>query len=425
MRRIPTFDPSVATTKPYISIGSPGTGSKILLYNESPYNLDLDFYNGDASVLHAWEARYWLLDGETPQIGWSIDTSLNVTNPPISAVMGELYNPNEQIQGSYPMALIRQASVGNPGGLQTTVSSATSIINDNNPVSTQMIESTAVGQSGSCTKINNDGIWQVSEIIGGALVQWLKTQTTDPIVQLGAISHLVEILGNLTIDGNTTHTGTSTFTGNDTHNGTLIASGGVNTNTIRDNVAGNTQFTLSNTSPQVTAPNDVLVSGKETVTGQITGNAALPSIIAQHGINCTTPGDTYLVGSSGFAIVTTDALNKILTLNGPNSGGGGSMNLQVGGVSYGVIDSTGIKLNVAGTAFKFATGNSGIGRWSFFDGTGTGTYNHNLGAIPSTVIPITSVVGSATQGYDTLTTTQAHVTLGAANNFRATCWKDS
>lgn len=201
MRIIPSFDPSVTTTQPYISVGAADANCKLLLYNESNYNLALDFQNGSSSILHAWEARYWTLDGDTPQVNWSIESILNLTNPPISSIKGELYGKNEKVEGSYPIALIRQASVGNPGGLQTSVNNAVGIVNDNNPVGSQMIEATLQGQTNSSWKFNNDATGQLSVLIGGILVQILKTANVDPVVTLGALSHMVEVLGDFKVDG--------------------------------------------------------------------------------------------------------------------------------------------------------------------------------------------------------------------------------
>lgn len=46
-------------------------------------------------------------------------------------------------------------------------------------------------------------------------------------------------------------------------------------------------------------------------------------------------------------------------------------------------------------------------------GTGTGTVNHNLGAVPDFMAITTHVNGSQTVGYDSETSTQVHVTAGA------------
>lgn len=48
-----------------------------------------------------------------------------------------------------------------------------------------------------------------------------------------------------------------------------------------------------------------------------------------------------------------------------------------------------------------------------FSGTGSGTFNHNLGTTPKIVIPMTHVSGSQTMGYDSENATQVHITAGS------------
>lgn len=210
MRLIPPFDPSQATTHPYVDIGAANVNCKMLLYNESPYNIDLNFDNGNTSTLHAWEARYWTLDADTRQVGWKINTALAVTGPPISLVMGELYNEYEKVEGSYPMALIRQASVG---GTVTTSAGAT-LSNSGNSSGSNVVSVSSTAAPGNTWTLTNDGLFHLLVTIAGALVNAINTQEVDPILQLGAAAHMVEVLGNLTVDGTATVTGQLTATAN-------------------------------------------------------------------------------------------------------------------------------------------------------------------------------------------------------------------
>lgn len=104
-----------------------------------------------------------------------------------------------------------------------------------------------------------------------------------------------------------------------------------------------------------------------------------------------------------------------------------SQTLSVQGSSSldnGAITSDGIG-NVVATSLKCGspkittTGYTGItgdqlARLGSSAGTGTGTFNHNLGAIPDFVAITTHAVnGSQTVGYDSETSTQIHVTTGA------------
>lgn len=210
MRRIPSFDPSqpVVASNAYINIGAADPGSKILLYNESPYNIDLDFMNGNTPILHAWEARYWTLDGDQAQIGWLVDSALNVTTPPISLVMGELYGANEKIEGSYPMALIRQASVGNE--VTTNTSNSQTLTNTGNPAGTNVVTMNSTSSVGSTFTLTNDGLLALAVTIAGALqtvLQSFEPASGGTILKEGAASYLTEQLGNLQVDGTLTAKG--------------------------------------------------------------------------------------------------------------------------------------------------------------------------------------------------------------------------
>lgn len=66
---------------------------------------------------------------------------------------------------------------------------------------------------------------------------------------------------------------------------------------------------------------------------------------------------------------------------------------------------------------------NGLGRTSLFNGTGSGTYNHNLGATPTFLVPIVNQLGSATQGFDSVGSTTCHLTLGASLTFTCLAWR--
>lgn len=204
MLPIPPFDPRNLALYPQgmgkIDVGAADAGSKLLLYNLSPANMQIDFLNGNISLLHAGEVRYWTLDGDTRQVEWKIISVLNITNPPISELNGELYRPDEKIEGQFPFSLLHQISVGNPGGLATT-SSGTTIVNDGNAAGVSIIETTVSGQSASSVSLTNDALMRLAVIVAGTLIQVLKTNITDPVLQLGAAGKLVEVLGNLKVAG--------------------------------------------------------------------------------------------------------------------------------------------------------------------------------------------------------------------------------
>lgn len=81
------------------------------------------------------------------------------------------------------------------------------------------------------------------------------------------------------------------------------------------------------------------------------------------------------------------------------------------------IDANGMSVD-SGTFFVNSNGWKGPSGDSFAragssSGTGSGTFNHSLGAIPDFAAITTHVNGSQTVGYDSETSTQFHVTAGA------------
>lgn len=198
MQRIISFNPGDNVTYPaqlgVINVGAADAGSKLLLYNETPYNLDLDFLNGNQSILHAWEARYWTLDGDTKQINWVIDSSLSVTSPPISLVMGELYGPTEKIEGTYPVALIRQI-----GDIAVSNNPASSLVNVSSASGTSVI---SIGDTnGTVFSLSNDGLLTISLDIAGVLTQIFKTSKIGSPLTIGALNQTVNAAGNFAVSG--------------------------------------------------------------------------------------------------------------------------------------------------------------------------------------------------------------------------------
>ena len=223
--RLSNVHPSDTTKWPQglgtFDIGAANEGSKILMYNETPLNLQLDFLNGSTDTLHAWEANFWPLDGDTKQVQWQIDAdSLNVSTPPINAVFLTLYGSNEPIHGQYPMALVRQASVGNAGGIAT--SSVQTLSNENNPPTPILIIDIGNTSHTQLITIYNDGSFSYSVNISGTNHTLMQGSIAN-LLQLGMLGDLTQILGNLKVAGTFESVGTATHDGAATVTGVLTA----------------------------------------------------------------------------------------------------------------------------------------------------------------------------------------------------------
>jgi hypothetical protein len=335
MLRLPSIYPGDKTKWPngygVITVPANDEGANILLYNETPLNIDLDFENGSTDVIHAWEANYWELDGSTNEIRWQIDAdSINVVSPPINALYPKYYYPDEKIKNkAYPMALVRQL------GGASQLSGASSLVNTGNPVGQVLIN--VNDPAGTTVTADNDGQITWLAKVGAALVQWLNVQSTDnPLVQLGALNHIVNVLGNLDVDGDTLFNGRL---------GVAVASD------VMDAVATGVLY-----------------------------------------IKCRAAGAIHF--------------------QTPN------------GTDQAIIDNTGLSFP-GNNGWKGSTGDKMARTNSINNGSGSGTYNHGLGASPDGCLPYVHQAGSATVGYDSETSTQVHITLGAVLTFNAFLYKRS
>lgn len=247
MRPIPSFDPGSTPAGGTITVGAADAGAKLLLYNESFYNLRIDFLNGKQDTLHAWEARWWPLDGDTKEVEWTIDSTLIVLSAPISLVMGTLYDAGEELPGTYPFPLIRQANIGNATPLS---SSTTAIVNTGNAPETSIISAQPSDASSATWAADNSGNLTVKCDNAGTLTTLLQLIAgASPEVIIAAAGVLTKVVGVLEADN------------------------GVNTPRLRDNVVGGTQLTLSNVSPEVDVTSDLQVGGNLILSSLVTTSA--------------------------------------------------------------------------------------------------------------------------------------------------------
>lgn len=131
-------------------------------------------------------------------IGISGFNTANIPTTQVSVVLITVYYDGDVVPtGSWPVSIPSQV-------VNNSVAVTSSVKNDGNPAATQVVEATVTGSSGSNVVINNDGTGTISVLIAAALVQILKLAAADPVVALGAATHLVEILGNLQVDGSIT-----------------------------------------------------------------------------------------------------------------------------------------------------------------------------------------------------------------------------
>jgi len=186
---------------------------------------------------------------------------------------------------------------------------ASSIQNDGNVAATQWLEITPSGQGSSAIVSTVDGqlTWKVVQ--AGVYHQIFKAQSSNNPLQLGQAGDITEILGQLTVDQLTTLVGN------------LIANGGMNISTIRDNTTGATQVTLLTAGITITNPlNAVLKSlgGGHTLTDWNIGFNAIVTTgtVISHGIKnasgvATAPTAVFM--EVGSVVLTTHDVTGINT----------------------------------------------------------------------------------------------------------------
>lgn len=296
------------------------------------------------------------------------DTNITFTvsyilpNAPVSILESTYFPPGEDPTPSPPLG---NSPIGITGNV--TTSSITTLSNEGQVPGTQVIDMGDVTFA-QLIRLFNDGhgIWSVDQ--SGIKHTIFSINASGKPLQIGQIGDVTEVLG------------------------TLVPDNGINTNTIRDNVTGVTQATL--TTAGITILNLLNTAGGIAL-GTGTANVA-KSGQGQSVIDCSSDVDTWI--------------------NPAASGAGHVIHMSTNATERFFIDDNGAHIG-AGKSYFFRL--NSIGSISTFTGTGTGTYNHNNDGTPFFVVPIVTVAGSATQGYDSANATQVHVTLGAALAFKA------
>lgn len=374
----------------------------IRIYNDSGSTLQIHDDNGTISdyvPAGAWPT--YTLDPNSFTIYFSVVSIL--PNPPIQLLMATIYGPGETVPdtpqlGNSPVGIggtVKTSGVqtlSNEGAISTTL-----VIDMGDVNFADLVQMFAGGQM----------VWAVDQ--SGVKHAVIKVNAAGNPIQLGQAGDTVEILGELTIDqllnaslgasivgGATTDTldvtSTSVFQGEATFNSD------VKTNTIRDNVSGLDQVDLA-------------------AAGATFNNLSKHSGGIQLGSGGT--GDFIECGETGNNKILDATSGTDMYFNPPASGTGHAVHFATNATERGGFNDDGC-FSKGSHGFIFPTGQY-LPNISFFTGTGSGTYNHGYGSAPYWVCPIVQVSGSATQGYNSVTSTQVHVTLGASLSFKAFC----
>ncbi len=401
---VASFDPGVATTTAFTAPQGAANGA-LVFWNESNISLNLTFQDGSVMYLPAWYNRHKCGASGNVNISWDIRTVLSSNNPPISEIIVEAYQQGEHFppDGS----LVRQTNTGN---IVTTSQGATlSIQNDGNAAGTSIVEATPVGDGSPAVQLSNSGVL----VLGNATHTGSISSDNGKFATDGS--------GNLTVKGHTSlDNGALTTDGGGNINkwaGTLQVSGTVPALSVGSSKTRVQAPTGGSVNIQIPAASDVLVATSTGVT--VTGTATLDSgaITTDGSGNITKWAGVLQVDGSNPALSVGSNKTRVQAANT------GSINLQVPGGSDVAVVTNGAftlsqQLTLSGVGITWKT-NDTISGTHTFTGTTTGTYTHGAGGTPFIIIPMTDVVGSQNMGYDTVTSTQVHITSGAGLGFKA------
>lgn len=125
-----------------------------------------------------------------------------ITNPPVSQLLAIYYAPNEPVDN---ISTLGNSPVGGAissggGGI------ATQVINDGNPATVHVVESTLQSSIASNVTIDNTGGMLLAQYVSGIFTQLFRviigvaTGLANTNVQLGDSNHQTEVIGSLLVD---------------------------------------------------------------------------------------------------------------------------------------------------------------------------------------------------------------------------------
>lgn len=402
------------------------TPGYIRMYNESGSGLNIQTDTGDQEYL---PAGGWYTHPITQNVHvLTVTVVYKMQNPQVQLLLAIYYQPGEYIP---PIPILGNSPTS--GVSQTT--SIQTLSQEGQP---KVVLTIDIGDSllSQLITVNNDGTATLKVDVAGVAHTVLQILASANFLRLGQTGDTVETVGSLLVDQ------AATITGNEILNGNLsmLAAAIITASNLVSNASTNLVINEATAANKISLQN----AGTEKVHIDSTGMAV---------VSGTTNLDNGAILTDGSGDITLGTAGKIscASMANPNSGGLTETWAAVTGTGATMVTRLQTQNQIAfqapgGTTMAQVTGGSTGGvailqgnshgfQWfngnffpevSFFTGTGSGTYNHTFNGAgeslsPFWVCPIVSVSGSATQGYDTVTTTQVHVTLGASLGFKACC----
>lgn len=351
-----------------ISLNQGVNAIAIDFWNATPFDIDYSGFGvmSDTTIIAGTGMRYFAKDFNTGSI--KIVANNNTGSTSTGVINITVYQVGDTIpQGQFPVTIPVQQVNAIVSGVQT-------LSNEGDTVGTEIIDIGTAANNKLIDIFNNH--FKLSIEIGGVAHTILQGSITGSPGQAGQAGDVFEMLGQLLVDQ------------------IAIFSAGMKVNTIED-LSGVTQATLTATEFQVpTAIKTNLINNAvdDTSWASVSGTSGSidTRIQASHQVRLQVPG-----GTDAMVLGTTSSTSN-----------------------QDLIAATNFALG-ASAFFAYRNGNKEHNIGSTNNITGTGTVNHNVGETPFDGYITCQVSGSETVGYDTLTSTTAHVTLGAALSAKA------
>jgi hypothetical protein len=396
MKLIQSFDPTASLSGQFDPLIANSCG-RILLFNESPIGLQLNFIDGSVQNLPPYYSRSYMIT-KPGLVSWSMLYSINFATSPLSVVIGEAYESVEAKGITFSEGpLNRQTNVANT--VSTAGGSVASLLNAGNPAGTVFVSSEVAGDANLAVSITNDAQVSLGDAVNAANVIITGAQSVSgnfvssgfaSMFDMNVFGLLHMIAENIELD-----------------NAQQIS--WFDTAAVLRQV-----LTLSNT-------NKVILSGmNQFLEIRDQSGAVQFSFDVINDVLQFPQGSFSLTGPSGLAILTTSLANTYI--NGSNSS-----NLTVGGTT--VLEA--LFNSIICSQRLVLAGNGGMTSTSFFSGTGTTTgVAHGCkaaggaAAVPDFIAISCIAAGSTmTTGYSALTTTTCTITCGSSLAWKAVAFK--
>ena len=162
MRTLPNVAAAAGTGRS-LFLSDPSLLGAVVIYNESPLSVELDFPGVGNITLEPTFFETVFVTADAYEWDGTVNimptADLTITQPPSSFLRFVLFRRGEPIPLPHRGSLVRSTNIGN----QVSVTTTTSLINDGQAPATQIIESTPNDQAVSAFNLDNDGsgLWQV------------------------------------------------------------------------------------------------------------------------------------------------------------------------------------------------------------------------------------------------------------------------